>query len=91
MADQIFIQVRFKEQTEAGEYNDALYFTQAEYATKTANDISALKTTRVNNFVTAVKNPPILPPPTVDELNKVLKSLEDQVLEIKDQIAKVGK
>lgn len=43
MSETVMVQVRFTEATETGEYSDALYFTQAEYAAKQRTEIDALK------------------------------------------------
>ncbi len=69
MPDKVMIQVRFSKQTEIGEYNDALYFTQSEYQTTASADIEAAKQARADAWVNAVKNPP--PQPVVDPLYTV--------------------
>lgn len=93
MSYQTRIQVLIREQTPYGEFNDAIYFTQEEYATKTEEDITALKDERVNNFVSAVSNPPKVEEPTPEDLQtqkeSLLKQIQDaqiQVSEIEDKI-----
>jgi hypothetical protein len=61
------IQVPIKAQTEVGEYNSALYFTPAEYAALTQEQIDAMKQARVSAWVEAVKNPPVVEEPIIDE------------------------
>jgi hypothetical protein len=70
MADQVLICVRFKEQTECGEYNDSLYYTEAEYATVKQEDIDAEKQKRIANWVHIVKNPPPYVEPSKEVLEK---------------------
>lgn len=86
MSEQIMVQVRFKEKTEVGEYNDALYFTQAEYQAKSQIEIDALKQARVNNWVNAVKNPPVFVEPTKTELQAQKAELETQLAEVNSKL-----
>lgn len=86
MSEQIMVQVRFKEQTEVGEYNDALYFTQAEYQSKAQVEIDALKQGRINNWVNAVKNPPVYVEPTKAELQEQKINLEAQLAEVNTKL-----
>lgn len=87
MADQVFIQVRFKEQTPYGELNDALYFTQAEYATKNQTEIDLIKQTRVDNYVNVIQNTPAAKEPTKQELLDAKAQLELQIVDLDAQIA----
>jgi hypothetical protein len=51
------IQVKIKEETPEGEYNDSLYYTLDEWATKTPADIEADKKARVDKWLDTVRNP----------------------------------
>ena len=79
--DTVMIQVRFKEQTEVGQYNDALYYTQAEYAAVKQKDIDAEKQRRITNWIDRVKNAPLPIEPTIEDLRSELgmkkKDIED--------------
>jgi hypothetical protein len=85
---EIFIQVRFKRQTDVGEYHDALYFSQEEYVAKTADEIEALKQQRVDNWVNAVKNPPEAAEPTVEQLQYDLEAIEDQKVQLREKLSR---
>ena len=80
------VQVRFKEQTEVGEYNDALYFTQAEYQAKSQGDIDAMKQVRVTNLVNLVKNPLAYVEPTKSELQAQKAELEAQLSDVNTKL-----
>ena len=86
MSEQIMVQVRFKEQTEVGEYNDALYFTQTEYQAKSQVEIDALKQARVSSWVNVVKNPPIPVEPTKAQLQEQKVNLESQLADINTKL-----
>ena len=85
--NQIFIQVRFSEQTKYGEYQDALYYTEDEYAKLTEEDITAAKQARIDNWIQVVENPPIVVKPTKEELQAQETELQKQLTEIQEQIA----
>ena len=80
------VQVRFKEQTEVGEYNDALYFTQAEYQAKSQGDIDSMKQVRVTNWVNLVKNPLAYVEPTKSELQAQKAELEAQLSDVNTKL-----
>ena len=86
MTDKIAIQVRFSKQTEIGEYNDALYYTQAEYATLAPAIIEAEKQARVDAWVNAVKNAPPPVGPTKEELQTQKSYLEEQLTEVNTRL-----
>lgn len=87
MSEQVFIQVRFQEETEFGEYNDALYFTQAEYSSKQKSEINSLKQARVDGYVDAVRNAPTAKEPTKQELIDEKEKLLIQVADLDVKIA----
>lgn len=86
-ADEVFVQLRFKEQTEVGEYNDALYFSEDAWAERDQGAIDDEKKNRVNSFVDAVKNPPPPHDPTLDELLLTKDDLQKQLVEVELKIA----
>ncbi len=51
------IQVLIQEETPYGQFNDALYFTQEEFATKTNAEIESAIQERVDNFINVIENP----------------------------------
>ena len=69
MSDQIMIQVRFRKSYKDIEFNDALYFTQAEYALKTEDEIDAMKEERFQAWCNIIDNPPIPSEETPPEEN----------------------
>lgn len=90
MSEQVFIQVRFKEKVNINgvetEYNDALYFTQAEHQVKTQAEIDILKQERVDNWVNIVKNPPAYVEPTKTELQAQKAELQAQLADINTKL-----
>ena len=72
-----YLQVRIKEQTEHGEYNDCLYFpvdkvTDLEkWIIENEKQIKEQATARVNNWKSVVSNPPVYIEPTKVELEKL--------------------
>ena len=73
---QVYIQVRFQEETDYGSYHDALYFTQAEYDALKQEDIDTLKQKRIDNWVYIITHPPEYVEPTLKELKE--KSIEEK-------------
>ena len=49
------VQIVFSAEAEIGQFNDALHIPADEYAAMTADQIAALKQTRVDAWVAAVK------------------------------------
>ena len=86
MSQEVFIQVKFKEHTEVGEYNDAIYFTEDEYAVVDQKSIDQIKKKRVDNFVDSIKNPPPVEEPTKEELQKIMEELDLQKVLIDQQL-----
>lgn len=88
MADSIFIQVRHKEFTPVGEYNDAQYFPQAQYASVPQSTIDAEKNKRVAAFVFAIQNPPPPVELTKIQLQDAIAVLDIQKADLVDKLAK---
>ena len=79
MADSVKVQVRFSKRTAQGvEFNDALYFTQEEYAALSPEQLEAMKQARFDNWqeivITASNRPPVVP--TRQELEQRRAELE---------------
>lgn len=89
MAQQIFIQVRYSEATEVGEFNDALYYTEAHYAVLTQKDIDNEKAIRKAAWVDAVKNPPPPVAPTRAELEKLISDIDTQRAEYQAKLDEI--
>ena len=81
-----YIQVRIKQDTEVGQFNDSLYYTPEQWFNATTSEIDAKKQERVDNWVNIVKNPPIYVPPTKVELNELKKQLEGKIQDINFQL-----
>ena len=86
MADTVMIQVRFSKPTQYGSYEDALYFSLSEYATKSPADIDALKQARVDNYINAVKNPPAPVQLTKADIQAQIDALSSQVVDMQAQV-----
>lgn len=81
----IFIQVRIKEQTELGEFNDALYFALTEFKNLNETDLQDAVKTRIDKWIAFVKEQKSLIPvePTIEELEAKKLKLEielDQII-----------
>lgn len=72
------VQILFTEDTQYGEYTDALYFTPEEYLLKTQADLDILKQQRVSGYVNAIKNAPAPVEPTKEELQAQIVSIDEQ-------------
>jgi len=81
MIQEKFIQIRFKEQTVVGEFNDCLYFTEEEFAKLKQADIDTLATTRVNNWVTLVQS---TPEPVEQTAEEIQKEIDEYTLKIEE-------
>ena len=55
--DGVSVQVKIKEETPEGQYNDSLYYTADDWATKTPADIEVDKKVRVDKWLATVRNP----------------------------------
>lgn len=55
---QVRIQVIFRRETSYAIYQDALWFTQEEYAATTQEDIDKMKQERVDKWLEIMANPP---------------------------------
>ena len=64
--DEKRIQVIFKTDTEHGTYQDALWFSEAEYSELKQEDLDRMKQKRVDNWLKVVSTPAV--EPTVEEL-----------------------
>jgi len=78
---------RIHEKTEVGEFNDALYFSIADWETLKASEVDAKVSARVQNFVTAVKNPPAPHEVTRAELEEHEAELSRQLTEVRDKLS----
>ena len=53
------IKMDFEVETKHGKYRDALYLPEGH--THTMAEIEAMKQERVDNWITAIENPPVIP------------------------------
>lgn len=81
-ADEVMVQVRFSEQTAYGQYQDALYYTQDDYANLKQADLDAAKEARVNNWVDSIENAPIPEEPSLESLQVYKGELENQLANV---------
>lgn len=84
--NQASIQVKIKEDTPEGQYNDSLYYTLEQWATKTPADIEADKKKRVDNWLNIVRHPAPVVTPTKAELQAQADELKRQLDELNAQI-----
>ena len=82
------IQVKIKEETSEGQYNDSIYYTLEQWATKTPDDIEADKKERVDNWLNIVRNPAPTIQPTKEELEAQANELKRQLEQINILIEK---
>lgn len=82
MATEKRIQVFINENTEVGTFQDAIYFSEAEYNALSERDIADLVAARVSKYVETVKNPPPITPPTREELLAFRAELKARVSEV---------
>lgn len=62
------IQIRIKEQTPYGEFNDSLYYTPEQYKIISQEELKKAAQARVATWISAVENPPsILPDVVIEE------------------------
>ena len=90
MADEIFVQVRFSEDTAFGTFRDALIYPQAIYAGLKQAQIDADKQVRVNDWITRLQNP-FVETLTVKDLQDNIAALDVQKAEYQKQIDDFGK
>ena len=87
MSQSIRVQVRFSEQTPYGEYNDALYYTETEYANISQSEIDTEKANRVANYISLVSNPTVPTEPTKEQLEAEKAALLEQIAQIDAKIS----
>ena len=94
MAEQIRIQVLFSEDTPYGIFQDALYYTEAEWETVKKSEVEKEKQRRLDNWKTIITTPSvelskeeqmIAVQEQIDMANAHLKELEAQKLELGDE------
>ena len=83
---EVKVQVKFKEQTEVGEYSDAIYYTMEEWKKVKQSDIDVEKTKRKNNYIEKVKAPIPVYVPTQEELDEQIRLLEQQKYELETKL-----
>ena len=87
--DKVLIQYRIQENTEVGQFNDAIYYTIDEWFSIHPEEVQAKRKQRVDNWVNFVKNPPEL---TKEQLQAQKDELNEQIVQwqspsfVQDQI-----
>jgi hypothetical protein len=83
----IFVQVRIKESTKYGQFNDALYYTYDEFRSMSEEKLAMDKKSRVDNWVNIMDHPAPYVEPSKEELlaqqeqqTKQLDGLIDTIL-----------
>lgn len=77
MADQLFIQRRFKIKEGKYDLSDSLIIPLTEYNALSEGEISSLKEDRFTAFKNYIDNPPVFPQPTDEEiLTEIDKQIE---------------
>ena len=80
-ADEVFVQIRFKEPTEIGVFDGALHYTVAEYARVEFDELQAAKRARAAEWVESVRNAPDGTELTREELGQLINDLDRQKAE----------
>lgn len=80
--DDIKIQIRFKEQTEKGEYSDALYFSEEEYNSIAQKRLQELKQQRIDAWVEKVNKQSKSRELTEDEISNAILDIDKQKEEL---------
>lgn len=86
LISETFIQVRFNEDTKYGNYSDALYFTQDQYALLTPEDINALAQARVDAWADFMSQPVLAHAETLEELKEISLNVEEQISSFQIQL-----
>jgi len=83
---EVKLQVMIKE----ANFNDAIYYTLAQWEIKNENSINAEKTARYNNWKTAVDNASkqIAPLPTKEEIQLQIDLLNEQIIILQNELQK---
>ena len=79
------VQVKIKEQTEYGEYSDAIYFTPSEWEKTTKEDVNTETQRRIDNRREAILSAPVPQPPTEEELIKLREELDVTIQSLQNQ------
>jgi hypothetical protein len=92
MGTKVFYQVRIQEDTELGQFNDALYFTPDEWLTVKQEDIDAAVKTRVESWISFVKeaSSKVPDPPKPEDLKDQAEQLKLQWEQMVTALASVG-
>jgi hypothetical protein len=85
MMDTIKVQVVFTEKTSRGEFTDALYFTQEDFAKLDPDELKKRKQERVDNWIYILENPVELPTPTVEDYTAELVEIERQKVQLDER------
>ena len=92
MGNKVFYQVRIQEETELGQFNDAVYYTPDEWLTVKQEDIDLAVKERVDNWIAFVKEqsskPPVLP--TVTDIMEQAEALKAQWSQMMTALSTVG-
>lgn len=87
MADQIRVQFKFTEPTDYGDYTDALYFTESEWANRDMNAVKAMKAERVLNYIDRIRNAPAPVEPSKADLQAEKADLLARIAVLDAEIA----
>jgi hypothetical protein len=89
MDDIIRVQVIFTVATKYGDFRDALYFTEEDYAKLDPEILAKLKKERVDAFIYRIENPPAVIEPTKEMLEQEAVGLRTQIASMTAQLATV--
>lgn len=92
MATKVFYQVRIQEETELGQFNDAIYMLPEEYMLLHQEEIDAMVKDRVSSWISFVKEqsskPPV--PPKPEDLKEQADQLKRQWEQMVTALTAVG-
>jgi hypothetical protein len=88
--DTIKIQLTFTEQTSHGEFRDALYFTQEEYAELKPEDLEKRKQERIDNWTYQLEHPVAPIELTLNDYIESRNNLMKEIERCSDKIDELG-
>ncbi len=97
LCDDVRVQYRIQRTHNGIAFNDALYFTESEYANLQKDEAQSMADGRFDAWVQTIENPPVPPEPSKEDLERQQKEIEDykaelerQILELEQKIAEKG-
>ena len=86
------VQYLIKQETDKGQFNDAIYYSKAEFESVKQSDLETQVTERVNNWITYAEQQALIVPvePTQEELETQKLELENQLSQINNKLLTIS-